>query len=231
MLAAVMVRGGLTNRKDLIADGHTTVGNPWTVPAGVTSFRVVASGRGGLCANDIASGVTGGGAGGGAGWIVGCSFAVTAGDLLYLQFEGQSGSVPDIWILRRNGAAVFSMQSGFSLAGNSILGGNGGECIWYPGGTATAAAGIGGGAPGDSGTAGATTIAAGGTIGGGGGGGAGNTATPLLNGGNGGASGSYLGQTAVSYWGAAGAGVQPGQQRLGVSLVSARPNAFCFLEW
>ena len=78
---------GQTNQ-DFSTAGQTT----WTVPAGVTSVRVEVWGGGGGATGRISTSYSGAGGGGGT-YARKVSFAVTAGDVLYVQVgDGGSGT-------------------------------------------------------------------------------------------------------------------------------------------
>jgi len=151
----------------------------WTVPAGVSSVRVYAFGKGGNGAAGVSSGSSGGGGGGGGGCAYG-NLAVTPGEDLSITIDGTSSRVAYDSITRWTGN----------------VGGNASGTTAGTGGTASIHGSVTGGgtATGGAGGAGSTVTT--------------SAADGHASGGGGGASGSPIGTGGVGGAGAANATLQ-----------------------
>jgi hypothetical protein len=188
-------------------DSFTTAGSyTWTVPVGVTSIQIVATGGGG----GAASPGTGSGGNGGPGGVVTATLAVNPGDTLSLYVGGGGGGSDTAG--GGGGASIINAGTANQIIAGGGGGGGGGNDGASPGGngggagTGTGGAGSGGNGSGAAGGSGGTGGAGGsgsflaGSVGGNGNGGAGG------NGGNGGNGGLGSG---------AGAGGQGGNSDAG----------------
>lgn len=226
MLAAMLIPGArFANRIDMQALGT------WIATVTGTVYFTAAS-IGGGHGGHLGAGNYGGGAGGGGGFVGRLPVTVAVGDTVtwIVEFAGTQ-FLPPYAVLRVNGSAVLQLEKGHDAS--NFVDGRGTQGAAVSCSLFTLAGGLGAGSLGGNGTDGAAYLSGGVVAYSGGGGGAGNQATPPLTGGMGGAVGPFTAPAAIGIWGSPGAGVIPGQTRLGPASVSslASSDAYARLEW